>query len=409
METPVGPGLAADIDWRSTNCREGYDPTLPTPTHPTSRSTGLGVVTLTLNLFGWASVPLFIRHFADSLDAWTSNGWRYGFSALVWLPVLIVAILQRRAPRGLWRAALIPSIINAAGQVCFTWAHYRIDPALLTFGLRTQLLFVAVGAWILFPRERAIIRTPGYLLGAFALIVGSMAVLFLDHEKTNRETRPEFRSGEGALLGATDAAAPRTIGADSGDQAEAPPTTAHLAAMRHSATAHLEGVLLAVGSGLLFACYGLSVRKYMEGMSPVLSFAAICQFTAAAMVVLMVMFGDRAGRAALDLPGRQMSMLLLSALIGIAIGHVFYYISIARLGVALTAGVLQLQPFIVALFSLTLFGERLTSWQWVGGSVAVLGAMTMLGTQWRMSRAAPAKVAQAIEQPLAIAEGESGA
>ncbi len=49
--------------------------------------TATGAMTVTLTLIGWSSVPLFLRYFADSIDAWTSNGWRYGVSALLWAPV----------------------------------------------------------------------------------------------------------------------------------------------------------------------------------------------------------------------------------------------------------------------------------------------------------------------------------
>src|SRR6185503_12787047 len=132
--------------------------------------------------------------------------------------------------------------------------------------------------------------------------------------------------------------------------------------------------------------------------------ATICQYTAGALVVLMLVVGRRGGLDVLDLSGTEFAKLLISALIGIAIGHVFYYISIARLGVAVTAGVLQLQPFLVAIGSIPLFSERLTIWQWLGGCVAVVGAMLMLYVQWRKSRRMPD-----VETPVAIAEGESGA
>ena len=308
--------------------------------HP---STPRGVLTVVMTLVGWSSVPLFLFHFAPLIDAWTSNGWRYGFSALLWLPVVLATAARGRLPRGIWTAALVPSLVNAAGQVLFTWAHYRIDPGLLTFGLRSQLIFVAAGAWLLFPSERRVIRTAGYLLGMVMLLAGTVAVL---------------STGQGV-----------------GERA------------------HTQGVILAVGSGLLFACYGLSVRKYMTGFHPVLAFGVICQYTGLAMVVLMLAFGQAPpdgllagvpGMTVLHLGADQIAWLLLSAVVGIALGHVFYYIAIANLGVAVAAGVLQLQPFIVAIGQLWIFGKALAPAQWVGGFVAVAGALCMLEMQRRV-------------------------
>lgn len=346
---------------------------MPSSPSPQRLTPALGVLTVILTLLGWASVPLFLRHFADSIDFWTSNGWRYGFSALLWAPVLVIAAARSRLPKGLFTAAIIPSIVNAAGQTCFAWAHYRIGPGLLTFGLRSQLIFVAIGAWILFPRERAVIRTPSYLIGAALLILGIVGILLLDSSTT---------------VSVAESLSPATAGG----------------AVYGTAAAHAEGVILAVLSGLLFAAYGLAVRKYMDGVNSVLAFAAICQYTALAMVVLMLLFGREGGSGVFSLSTPEIAKLLLSAVIGIAIGHVFYYVSIARLGVAVTAGVLQLQPFIVALLSLTIFGERLGPLQWIGGIIAVAGAMLMLSVQWQQSRKKHIS-----ERPLEIAEGESGA
>ena len=297
----------------------------------------VGFISIVLTLLAWSSVPLFLKHFAASIDAWTSNGWRYGFAALLWAPVLVVAGYRRRLPAGLWRAALVPSIINGAGQVCFTLAHYKIDPGLLTFGLRSQLLFAAVGAYVLFPMERRIIRSRRFLLGVVVVTGGTAGAVLL---------------GRQPVVGA-----------------------------------HAAGVILSVGSGFLFGAYGLAVRKYMHQVNPVIAFAAISQFTAAAMVALMLIRGESFGLMALTLPTSQFVLLLVSAVIGIAIGHVLYYTSIARLGVAVSAGVLQLHPFGVAVGSFLLFREILTPAQWISGSIALAGAGLMVAAQARVSRA----------------------
>lgn len=302
----------------------------------TSVSTGIALVLLTL--LGWSSIPLFLEHFSHLIDAWTSNGWRYGFSALLWAPVLLVAVVRRRTPARLWAMALAPSLFNAAGQVCFTWAHYKIEPGLLTFGLRSQILFVAIGAYLLFPTERKVIRSPWYIAGAVAVLAGVCGAVAL---------------GEGTLTGG-----------------------------------HLAGVLLAIASGMLFAGYALAVRRFMAGVNSIIAFAAISQYTAAAMVLLMLIAGDEAGLTAARMPAAQIMWLLISAVIGIALGHVMYYMSIARLGVAVTSGVIQLQPFAAAVGSYFLYHEVLTVGQWVSGGAAVAGATLMLSVQWRLSRAA---------------------
>lgn len=306
------------------------------PNRPAAPSSALGVVTIVMTLVGWSSVPLFLKHFSHVIDLWTSNGWRYAFSALLWAPVLVVGVWRRRLPRGLWAAAAVPAVFNTLGQVAFTWAHYKIDPGLLTFGLRTQIIFVALGAYVLFPSERAVLGSRAYKAGFVMVLGGAMATIFL---------------GEKPVLGA-----------------------------------QAWGIALAIASGAMFAAYALSVRGYMKGFSPVVAFAAISQYTAAAMVGLMLGLGERSGARAWALPDGQLALLLLSAVIGIALGHVFYYISIARLGVAISSGVVQLQPILVTAASYVLFGERMTGRQLAGGAVAIGGAVLMLSVQGRLGR-----------------------
>ncbi|MEZ4315752.1 MAG: DMT family transporter [Polyangiaceae bacterium] len=301
-----------------------------------SRERTFGLLTVSLTLLGWSSIPLFLRHFAESIDAFTSNGVRYGFAALLWLPALLWARARGTLPRGLMRAALLPSAFNCAGQVAFALAHYRTEPGLLTFGMRTQIVFVALGAAALFPAERKFLKSPPFLLGMGLVVLGSFGMIVLG----------------GALRGATG-----------------------------------EGFALAVLAGVMYAAYGLSVRRNMQGAPPILAFAAISQYTAAGMLVLMLLLGERMGLKVLDLPRKEIVLLLGSAVIGIALGHVFYYISIARLGVTVTAGVIQLQPFCVAAVSYFLFRERLSAPQWASGGVAVVGATVLLAVQSRMARA----------------------
>ena len=309
-------------------------------THDQTLDRFSGTATIVLTLLGWSSIPLFLKYFSRDIDAWTANGWRYAFSALLWAPVLVWARRTGNTPPGLWKAAVLPSVFNAMGQMLFGLAPYYVDPGLMTFSLRMQIVFVTVGAALLFPSERRIVRTPLFMIGLAMVFAGTMGTIAL---------KPGGM-GSGTTF----------------------------------------GVIMSIASGLLFACYALAVRHSMHGVNPLIAFAAISQYTAVGLLVPMLLVGHESGLGALQLSARGFGLLLLSSLIGIGLGHTFYYVSIARLGVAVSSGVIQLQPFIVAASSYFLFGERLTPFQWASGVLAVLGAGVILLVQQRLGMASTA-------------------
>ncbi len=287
-----------------------------------------GALCLGLTLFGWSTVPLFLRHLSQHVDFWTNNGWRYGASAIFWMPALVWAIKKGRLPAAIWRDAIIPSLANIGGQVAFTAAFHEMNPGLVTFGLRTQLIWVALGAWFLVPSERPIISSRRYLLGGAILLAGLLPILL----------------GGDMSMGLLNA----------------------------------KGLTLSILCAIGYGMYGLSVRRCMHQYHPVIAFAVICQLTALGLIVLMLFLGRDHGMYVPQLSGSVLAALGISAFIGIAAGHVFYYISIARIGVVITSGVLQLQPFFVSACSFFLFGELFAWWQWMAGFIAVGGAYLML-------------------------------
>ncbi|MCC6951899.1 MAG: DMT family transporter [Phycisphaerales bacterium] len=329
----------------------------------------LGIVTILCTLLGWSSIPLFLRFFSKEIDPWTANGWRYGVSAVIWLPPLLIAWARGSLPKGVWRAALWPSIWNIPAQVCFGLAPYFVEPGLMTFSLRVNIVFVTLGAALLFAAERRVIRSPGFLAGLVMVGVGAAATVAL---------KP------GGLGGGT-----------------------------------LLGVLLAIGSGALYAGYALSVRRTMMGLNPLLAFAAVNQLTGLGLVACMLFLGDRHGAHVLDLAraeiatgfsdwtpqAHKFSMLVLSAIIGIGLGHTFYFLSIARLGLATASAVVQLQPIMVSVASYFLFREVLTPAQWLMGLVAVTGAGLILWTQHRLMRPAPTPESRPEPRPAAANAG----
>jgi drug/metabolite transporter (DMT)-like permease len=303
-----------------------------------SQETSRGLLLIVVTLLGWSSVTLFLKYFTAYIDGWTANGWRYGISAIFWAPLLVVRLLGGRLPPGIWRAAIVPSLFNLAAQVCFAWAPYYIDPGFITFLLRLQIVFVALGAYLFFPTERAVVRSWGYALGVLLVLAGLVGLCFLG------VTRPR---------GAT-----------------------------------AVGISLALGSGILYAGYALGVRHFMHEVRSTTAFAVISLYTAAGVLLMMLLFAEDHGANAWRLSWGRLALLFASAMAGIAITHVTYYAAIARLGVAVSAGVIMLQPFLTSAASFYLFDERLTHRQWLSGIVALAGAITMLRAQRRPAVAA---------------------
>lgn len=296
---------------------------------------------MALTLVGWSITPVFIGYIADGgIDPWTNNGWRYAIAAIVWAPLLIVSVCRGKAPPDLMRRALVPAAINSVAQTIFTHGFYAIDPALFVIGLRLQIVFVAIGAAVLFPSERAVIRTGRFILGATLATLGIVGVL---------------------LFGLRDAGA-----INSGQM--------------------VLGMTLAVVSGAAFGAYGLAVRQVMQGVPSPLAFAAIAQYTAIAMVGLMFVMSPDHGAGPLSAEGSVVAVLLISTFTGIAGTHVFYYMSINRIGVAVTTAVLQLQPFGVGVISYFVLGEKLSLPQWACGVGAMAGAGLALWVQHSMRR-----------------------
>lgn len=321
-----------------------------TPPSSTGPHAGAGIPLILSTLLAWASVPLFLKYFVSSLDGWEANGWRYGLSALFWLPLLAFAWHRGRLPKPIFIAAIVPAIFNLLGQSCFAWCPYFMDPGFFTFVFRVQIVFVTLGAWLLFPTERATLRSPRFWLGAGLVVLGSTGLIL-------------FKS-----------AVPSVVGAP------VPPAMPWFA------------IPLAITSGALFAGYGLAVRKTMQAYHPVYAFGVICQYTAVGTIILMFVLGRDQGAGVLGFSAFNWFMLIASSMIGIAISHVLYYAALARLGVSVSMGIIQLQPVLTGVASMFLFDEQLNARQWGSGLVGVVGAVLILtaGKAGSSPRATPA-------------------
>jgi len=313
------------------------------------RTTGaLGCVAAML-CFG--SVPVFLRYFTGWLDPFTVNGVRYATAAVFWLPTVIFLHRRRsratdgpggageRAGRSVWRDALIPTVVNLAGQVGWGLSPYFVQATTIGFVIRSSFLFTVLLGFLFIPRERLLAKKPLFVLGAAACI-GGVVVMFLQR------------------LSGT-APAPTVWGGGLGGR--------------------VLGMGILVATALCWGAYAVSIRRCMGGYPLRLAFGVISLYTAGGLVVLMLIFGQY--RRLAELSPRMWGLLIASAFVGIAFAHILYYRGIHGLGPVVASGITMASPFVTYLFAVAFLGERLTAGQFAGGLAVVAGGVLLVGAR----------------------------
>ena len=278
-------------------------------------------------LICWSSAPLFIKYLTGYLDLWTQNLLRYGAACLFWLPFLFIAAKKGQLPKVVWKRALLPFIPNIITQNLWAAAFYYIDPGFASLLSTTAFLWVIILSVIFFANERQHLSNRLFRLSIILSLVGLMGVMFF---------HPAFT---------------------------------------HSYT--IIGIAIIMLYGLIWGLYGVAVKVAFRGIDSRIGFSVVSIYTVIALSILTMFMGQPS--KCLEMPFGGWNAVVISGVTGIALGHVFYYISIRRLG-ATTPSLVQLaQPFIVVVISYFIFGERLSVPQLVFGVVLVAGsAMAIL-------------------------------
>ena len=301
--------------------------------HPPSRSFSLAIAAMLLALFFWAVVPLMLEHFTHLMDPWTANGARYFFAAAFWLP-FVVRTLGRMLPaarRAAWRAALVPAAAHCTAQVFFGLAPYYNNATMLNFGCRLSIPFATIFGFWLLKSERALARAPAFWAGLLCAVGGFLLM---------------FEKG---------------FGTDS---------------------TSVPGMLMLLGFAVTWGVYVVFVRRNLSVYPVHLAYGIVSLLTCVPLVALMFGFGH--WQVLLHLPPVQWLWLILSALIGLTLGHVFYYRAIRVMGPIASEGCMLLIPFQTAILAHVLMGDRLSGAQWAAGGVLILGCTLLLRARFQV-------------------------
>jgi drug/metabolite transporter (DMT)-like permease len=273
-------------------------------------------------LICWSSTPLFIKYLTDYLDLWTQNLLRYGAAFLFWLPFLLADAKAGRLTKVVWKRALLPFIPNVIMQTLWAAAFYYINPGFASLLSTTAFLWVIILSIVFFADERRLLGSRLFQLSIVLSVVGLAGVMFF---------HPAFASSY-----------------------------------------TITGIVIILLYGLAWGFYAVAVKVALRGIDSRIGFSVISIYTVAAMFILTLFAGQP--HKCLEMPVSGWAATVVSGIVGIALGHVLYYISIRRLGAMIPSLVQLAKPFVVVAISYLVFGESFSALQWVFGIILVAGS-----------------------------------
>ena len=290
-------------------------------------STARGLIALGAVLLIWSGITVVLKHLAGLVDPWSMIGVRYTAVTLVLAPLLWQA--SRRSPHRIpWKAALIPALIYAPGQILWNIAPYHNPAALIMFIGRCAFFFSAVAGFTLLASERWLLRKRLFWAG-FAVIVLGLGLLFAE-----------------------------AIHADD------------------SSEINLKGVLIMTATAACWGCYGVTLKRWLPGVPARIGFPLISLLTWPVLFGGFLIWGDVGTLQALT--GNQWALLIGSGLVSIGLGQFLSYVCIQTIGPIVSEGSYNVIPFTSAAIAWWWLGESLTPLQWSAGCAIIAGSLCLL-------------------------------
>jgi drug/metabolite transporter (DMT)-like permease len=276
---------------------------------------------------------VLLRDLRVHVDAWTANGFRYALAAILYWPVLVVATRSGALSRSVVVRCLVPAFLAFGGQVFWALAPYYLEAGAIALLVRLSLVWSLIGAMLLFRDERKLLSHPLFYLGLMLTMIGFVVL-----------SANQIQSTQGVTV---------------------------------------TGVVVISLCALFFGLYAVSVRYFLQGIQPLVAFGTVSQFVTIGTLVAMAVGGNYHDLAVL--PTSKWAVLIVSSILGIALGHSFLYAAVKRLGAAISSGLLTATPFVTILLAAIVLGETLTVLEWWAGIAMVVGALFLLRSQQAMS------------------------
>jgi drug/metabolite transporter (DMT)-like permease len=297
-----------------------------------NRSTGYAAILATVVI--WSLPSLFMYYLNRYYDPWTQNFYRYAVACIAIAPLALYRARRARERIDGRAVALcfLPCLPNVVHQVTQVMALFYMGPGVYTIFTRSSVILTALLALAFFPEERGVIRQWQFQVGTALGLLGAFGVVWFQ-------------------------------------------ANAHLAE-HHIAW---SGLCIAFTATFCWALYSVLIKRPSARLGSIGSFGLVSLITSALLFPLTLAFGR------INTPlhaGTQANVVLIvSAVTCITLAHVFYYVAIREIGVALAQTLQLLCPAGAMALSAWFYGERLTHAQMWSAAILLAGAFLAMRTK----------------------------
>jgi drug/metabolite transporter (DMT)-like permease len=307
----------------------------------------LAYTALAAATLGWSISPIFMRYMTGAYDPYTQSFLRYGFATIILLAISAIGYREGfmaalRRPK----ATLGLALLNFVMQTAWTVSLYHTTATAAQLITKIQVLMIIAMSYFLYHEERAVIKSPRYIIGTALGFLGLAGVLMDDPSKS--------------LFPTLDLA-----------------------------------VFLLLFVSVCWSVYAVWGKHVVRDLHPVPMFTVVSLYTTIGFAVNMLIFGD---------PGTIISggshmlwIAALSSVLPIAIAHAAYHYAQHRLGAAFCISVQLITPAITNGLALFFWlDESMNMVQWIGAGVLTAGSLFVIQAQ---------RKASADRAPLVVTEG----
>jgi drug/metabolite transporter (DMT)-like permease len=290
---------------------------------------GPAAVAIVVTALSWSLAPVFIRLLSTAYDPFSQAFLRYtaaaigiGAYAFVFYRRDFLALLLHPRP------ILGLACLNVVMQMAWTFGCYNSTATMAQLITKLTVVFVIIFSFFLFREERAVIRSPVFLVGTILSFLGVVVLV---------------ARAPGSLVPSMD-----------------------------------TGSMFLVLTALFWSIYTVWGKHIVTvQLDPVPMFAAVAVFTTPMLGILSLSLGDPQTLLAAD--AKTTLIGIVSGLIPIALAHPCFHYAQKHLGSALCTSFNLTNPLGTYLIALAVLpGERLTLSQWLGAAILVIGAFSIV-------------------------------